>query len=326
MELFDSLKFKIVRRGIRIAFPEASDTRILGAVARLKGEELIEPVLIGKQHEIEKAAATRGINIANMTIYDPDNCGRWDQIVDAFVERRNGKVTREQAEELLKDENYFGTMLTYMGITDGLVSGAIHSTGDTVRPALQIIKTKPGISRTSGAFLMMRGNEQEKYIFSDCAINVAPSPKELAEIAIASAHTAEMFDIEPRVAMLSFSTKGSAKAPQADATIEATKIAKELAPELAIDGELQFDAAYIQSVAQLKAPESDVAGKASVFVFPDLQAGNIGYKIAQRFGNFEAIGPILQGLNKPVSDLSRGCNEEDVYKLSIITAAQSLMN
>jgi phosphate acetyltransferase len=261
-----------------------------------------------------------------MTIYDPDNCGRWDQIVDAFVERRNGKVTREQAEELLKDENYFGTMLTYMGITDGLVSGAIHSTGDTVRPALQIIKTKPGISRTSGAFLMMRGNEQEKYIFSDCAINVAPSPKELAEIAIASAHTAEMFDIEPRVAMLSFSTKGSAKAPQADATIEATKIAKELAPELAIDGELQFDAAYIQSVAQLKAPESDVAGKASVFVFPDLQAGNIGYKIAQRFGNFEAIGPILQGLNKPVSDLSRGCNEEDVYKLSIITAAQSLMN
>ncbi len=326
MELFDSLKFKIVRRGIRIAFPEASDTRILGAVARLRGEELIEPVLIGKQHEIERAAATRGINIANMTIYDPDNCGRWDQIVDAFVERRNGKVTREQAEELLKDENYFGTMLTYMGITDGLVSGAIHSTGDTVRPALQIIKTKPGISRTSGAFLMMRGNEQEKYIFADCAINVAPSPQELAEIAVASARTAEMFDIVPRVAMLSFSTKGSAKAPQADATIEATKIAQSLAPDIAIDGEMQFDAAYIQSVAQLKAPESDVAGKASVFVFPDLQSGNIGYKIAQRFGNFEAIGPILQGLNKPVSDLSRGCNEEDVYKLSIITAAQSLMS
>ena len=229
-------------------------------------------------------------------------------------------------EELLKDENYFGTMLTHMGITDGLVSGAIHSTGDTVRPALQIIKTKPGISRTSGAFLMMRGNEQEKYLFSDCAINVAPSPQELAEIAIASAETAKMFDIEPRVAMLSFSTKGSAKAEQADATIEATRIAKELAPELAIDGELQFDAAYNQSVAQLKAPESEVAGKANVFVFPDLQSGNIGYKIAQRLGNFEAIGPILQGLNKPISDLSRGCNEEDVYKLSIITAAQALSN
>lgn len=324
MELFDSLKFRIVRRGIKIAFPEATDTRILGAVARLNGEELIEPVLIGKREEIEKAAKTRGINISDLTIYDPDNCGRWDQIVDAFVERRNGKVTREQAETLLKDENYFGTMLTYMGITDGLVSGAIHSTGDTVRPALQIIKTKPGISRTSGAFLMMRGNEQEKYIFSDCAINVAPTPQELAEIAVASAETAQLFDIDPKVGMLSFSSKGSAKAPQVDATAEATKIAQQLAPELAIDGELQFDAAYSQAVANLKAPDSEVAGHVNVFVFPDLQSGNIGYKIAQRFGNFEAIGPILQGLNKPISDLSRGCNEEDVYKLSIITAAQTL--
>ncbi|HLQ41100.1 MAG TPA: phosphate acyltransferase, partial [Tetragenococcus sp.] len=163
MELFDSLKFKIVRKGIKIAFPEATDTRILSAVARLKGEELVEPVLIGKKADIASAAATRGINIENMTIYDPDDCERWDEIVTAFVERRKGKATKEQAEEMLKDENYFGTMLTYMGITDGLVSGAVHATGDTVRPALQIIKTKPGVSRTSGAFLMMRGNEQEKY-------------------------------------------------------------------------------------------------------------------------------------------------------------------
>ena len=326
MELFDYLKFKIVRRGIRIAFPEATDTRILSAVARLKGEELVDPVLIGKRADIEQAATVRGINIASFTIYDPYDCDRWDEVVDAFVEVRKGKITREQAEVLLKDENYFGTMLTHMGITDGLVSGAIHSTGDTVRPALQIIKTKPGISRTSGAFLMMRGNEQEKYLFAVCVINVSPSPQELAEIAIASAATAKMFDIDPKVAMLSFSTKGSAKAPQADATIEATRIAQELAPDLVIDGELQFDAAYNQSVAQLKAPESDVAGKANVYVFPDLQSGNIGYKLAQRLGNFEAIGPILQGLNKPISDLSRGCNEEDVYKLSIITAAQSLMS
>ena len=324
MELFDHLKFKIVRRGIRIAFPEATDTRILSAVARLKGEELVDPVLIGKRADIEQAATVRGINIASFTIYDPYDCDRWDEVVDAFVEVRKGKITREQAEVLLKDENYFGTMLTHMGITDGLVSGAIHSTGDTVRPALQIIKTKPGISRTSGAFLMMRGNEQEKYLFADCAINVSPSPQELAEIAIASAATAKMFDIDPKVAMLSFSTKGSAKAPQADATIEATRIAQELAPDLVIDGELQFDAAYNQSVAQLKAPESDVAGKANVYIFPNLQSGNIGYKLAQRLGNFEAIGPILQGLNKPISDLSRGCNEEDVYKLSIITAAQTL--
>ena len=325
MELFESLKFKIVRRHIKIVFPEATDPRILGAASRLRSEELIEPVLIGNPVEIEKAAEARGINVSNFEILDPENYDRWDEMVEAFVERRNGKATKEQAEEILKDVNYFGTMLTYMGITEGMVSGAIHSTGDTVRPALQIIKTKPGVSRTSGAFLMVRGREQEKYLFSDCAINVNPTAQELAEIAVDSAKTAELFEIDPKVAMLSFSTKGSAKAPEVDKVVEATKIAKELAPEYQIDGELQFDAAYISAVAQLKAPESEVAGKATVFVFPDLQSGNIGYKIAQRFGNFEAIGPILQGLNKPISDLSRGSNEEDVYKLSIITAAQTLM-
>lgn len=326
MELFESLKFKIVRRHIKIVFPEATDPRILGAASRLRSEELVEPVLIGNPAEIEKAAEARGINIANFEILDPENYDRWDEMVEAFVERRNGKATKEQAEEILKDVNYFGTMLTYMGITEGMVSGAIHSTGDTVRPALQIIKTKPGVSRTSGAFLMVRGRDQEKYLFSDCAINVNPSAQELAEIAVDSAKTAELFDIDPKVAMLSFSTKGSAKAPEVDKVVEATKIAQELAPEYEIDGELQFDAAYISAVAQLKAPESEVAGKATVFVFPDLQSGNIGYKIAQRFGNFEAIGPILEGLNKPISDLSRGSNEEDVYKLSIITAAQTLMD
>ena len=325
MELFESLKFKIVRRHIKIVFPEATDPRILGAASRLRSEELIEPVLIGNPVEIEKAAEARGINVSNFEILDPENYDRWDEMVEAFVERRNGKATKEQAEEILKDVNYFGTMLTYMGIADGMVSGAIHSTGDTVRPALQIIKTKPGVSRTSGAFLMVRGRDQEKYLFSDCAINVNPTAQELAEIAVDSAKTAELFEIDPKVAMLSFSTKGSAKAPEVDKVVEATKIAKELAPEYQIDGELQFDAAYISAVAQLKAPESEVAGKATVFVFPDLQSGNIGYKIAQRFGNFEAIGPILQGLNKPISDLSRGSNEEDVYKLSIITAAQTLM-
>ena len=326
MELFESLKFKIVRRHIKIVFPEATDPRILGAASRLRSEELVEPVLIGNPAEIEKAAEARGINIANFEILDPENYDRWDEMVEAFVERRNGKATKEQAEKILKDVNYFGTMLTYMGITEGMVSGAIHSTGDTVRPALQIIKTKPGVSRTSGAFLMVRGRDQEKYLFSDCAINVNPSAQELAEIAVDSAKTAELFDIDPKVAMLSFSTKGSAKAPEVDKVVEATKIAQELAPEHDIDGELHFDAAYISAVAQLKAPESEVAGKATVFVFPDLQSGNIGYKIAQRFGNFEAIGPILQGLNKPISDLSRGSNEEDVYKLSIITAAQTLMD
>lgn len=324
MELFDSLKFKVVRRGIKIAFPEATDPRILGAAARLKAEELLEPVLIGNKDEIAKAATSRGITVDQFQILDPNNFPQWDEMVAAFVERRNGKATKEQAEEILKDVNYFGTMLTYMGLTDGMVSGAIHSTGDTVRPALQIIKTKPGVSRTSGAFLMVRGRDQEKYLFSDCAINVNPNAQELAEIAVDSAKTAELFDIDPKVAMLSFSTKGSAKAPEVDKVVEATKLAKAMAPDVVLDGELQFDAAYVSSVGQLKAPDSDVAGKATVFVFPDLQSGNIGYKIAQRLGGFEAIGPILQGLNKPVSDLSRGANEEDVYKLSLITAAQSL--
>lgn len=325
MELFDSLKFKIVRRQIRIVFPEATDARILGAAARLKAEELLEPVLVGNRDEIAKAAKARGLQADNFEVIDPASFDRWDEMVEAFVERRKGKVSKEDAEKILKDENYFGTMLTYMGITEGMVSGAIHSTGDTVRPALQIIKTRPGVSRTSGAMIMLRGRDQEKYLFSDCAINVNPNAQELAEIAVESARTAELFDIEPKVAMMSFSTKGSAKAPEVDKVVEATKIAQELAPDYVIDGELQFDASYVSSVAQLKAPDSNVAGQATVFVFPELQSGNIGYKIAQRLGNFEAIGPILQGLNKPVSDLSRGANEEDVYKLSIITAAQTLM-
>ena len=175
MELFDSLKFKIVRKHIKIAFPEATDPRILGAAARLKSEELVEPVLIGHTEEVKKAAQSRGISLEGFEILDPDTYPAWDEMVAAFVERRKGKATKEQAEQILKDVNYFGTMLTYMGVTQGMVSGAVHSTGDTVRPALQIIKTKPGVSRTSGAFLMVRGRDQEKYLFSDCAINVNPN-------------------------------------------------------------------------------------------------------------------------------------------------------
>lgn len=306
MELFDSLKFKIVRKKIRVVFPEGTEPRIIGAAVRLASEELVSPVLIGSVEAVSEAAKKRGFNVDNIEIIDPANYAEIDAMVASLVERRKGKVSEEQARELLKDENYFGTMLTYMGLTDGLVSGAVHSTGDTVRPALQIIKTKPGVSRTSGAFIMLRGRDNEKYLFSDCAINVNPNAQELAEIAVESAKTAALFDIEPKVAMLSFSTKGSANAPEAKKVEEATKIAQELAPDVLIDGELQFDAAYIASVGQQKAPDSKVAGQATVFVFPELQSGNIGYKIAQRFGNFEAIGPILQGLNKPVSDLSRG--------------------
>lgn len=324
MDLFESLKQKVAGQGKRIVFPEATDARILNAVVRLHSEGLVVPILIGNQAEVHKAAENYRFNLDGIDIIDPADYSEFDQMVASFVERRNGKATEEQAREILTDVNYFGTMLVYMGKADGLVSGAAHSTADTVRPALQIIKTREGVSRTSGAFIMLRG--QERYLFADCAINPNPDAQVLSEIAVESARTAEMFDIDPKVAMLSFSTKGSASGEQADKVIEATKLAKEQNPDLAIDGELQFDAAFVSAVAQAKAPGSDVAGQAKVFVFPELQAGNIGYKIAQRLGGFEAVGPILQGLNQPISDLSRGCVEEDVYKTAIITANQALMN
>ena len=323
--MFESLTEKIVGKNIKIVFPEGTEARILGAVVRLKSENLVEPILIGNQEAVTLAAKERGFDIDGVQIYDPENYDQMDEMVASFVERRKGKATEEQARNILKDENYFGTMLVHMGLADGLVSGAVHSTGDTVRPALQIIKTKPGVSRTSGAFIMLRGRGQEKYLFADCAININPNAQELAEIAVESAKTAEMFDIEPNVALLSFSTKGSASSPEQEKVAEATKIAQELAPQYNIDGELQFDAAFVPAVASQKAPDSKVAGKATVFVFPEIQSGNIGYKIAQRFGAFEAVGPILQGLNKPISDLSRGCVEEDVYKTAIITANQTLI-
>lgn len=323
MSLFQSLKQKIEGKNIPIVFPEATDVRVLGAAVRLRADNLVKPILLGNPEKIKELAITRGLSIEEMVIVDPKHYEQKAEMVNAFVERRKGKVAPEDAERILEDGNYFGTMLVYMGVAEGMVSGAIHSTGDTVRPALQIIKTKPGVSRTSGAFIMMRG-DRERYVFSDCAININPTAQELAGIAIESAKTAEIFDIEPTVALLSFSTKGSAIAPEAQKVIEATGIAQTLAPHYQIDGELQFDAAFVPAVAEQKAPGSTVAGKANVFVFPEIQSGNIGYKIAQRLGGFEAIGPILQGLNKPISDLSRGCNEEDVYKLAIITANQSL--
>ncbi|MCM1571221.1 phosphate acetyltransferase [Latilactobacillus sakei subsp. carnosus] len=328
MDLFESLKAKITSHDFKIVFPEGTEPRIIGAAARLNADRILKPILIGDAADIQSIASAKGFNLTGITIIDPQAYPQadFDTMVAAFVERRKGKATAEQAQTILQDPNYFGTMMVYLDLADGMVSGAVHSTGDTVRPALQIIKTKPGIQRTSGAFIMQRGRDNEHYLFSDCAININPNAQELAEIAVASARTAELFDIDPKVALLSFSTMGSARGEEVTKVQEATKIAQELAPDLDIDGELQFDAAYVPVVANQKAPDSKVAGQANVFVFPELQSGNIGYKIAQRFGNFEAIGPILQGLNKPISDLSRGSNEEDVYKLAIITAAQALQN
>lgn len=321
-DLILNLKDEVKEKGKQIVFPEGLDDRILTAASQLGAEGVMKPVLIGNKEKIIQKAKQVGVDVSNSTIIDPEDYPQFDEMVASFVERRKGKVAEEDARKILLDENYFGTMLVYMGQADGLVSGAIHSTADTVRPALQIIKTKEGIKKTSGVFIMIRGDE--KYVFADCAINIAPDSQDLAEIAIASADTARLFGFDPRVAMLSFSTKGSAKSEETEKVSEAVRIAKEINPDLVLDGEFQFDAAFVPSVAEKKAPDSVIKGDANVFVFPGLEAGNIGYKIAQRLGNFDAVGPVLQGLNKPVNDLSRGCVADDVYKLAIITAAQSL--
>lgn len=321
-DFFSEVKRRISNDKKTIVLPEGTDVRVLEAAVHLHSEGLINPVLLGNEEEITRVASESAVAISGITIIDPIKASYFEELVEAFVECRKGKATTDQAREALKDVNYFGTMLVHTGRADGLVSGAAHSTAETVRPALQIIRTKPGVSRTSGAFIMMKG--EERLVFADCAITVAPTSQELAEITIESAKTAASFGIKPRVAMLSFSTKGSAVTEETEKVVEATKIAQALAPDLIIDGEFQFDAAYVPEIATKKAPDSLIKGDANVFIFPSLEAGNIGYKIAERLGGYEAIGPILQGLNKPVNDLSRGCSAEDVYKLSLLTAAQSL--
>ena len=311
-DLFTEIKDRLKGKNITIILPEGNDERIIEAALKLQKEGVIRPIVIGDESRIP----------LTLHVLNPETYEHMDELVDAFVERRKGKATLEEARETLKDVNYFGTMLVYTNRAHGLVSGAAHTTAETVRPALQIIKTKPGVSKTSGAFLMVKNDI--RYIFADCAITIAPTSDDLAEIALEGAKTATAFGLDPKVAMLSFSTKGSAKSEETERVVQATKIARERAPELAIEGELQFDASIVPSIADKKAPGAKVRGDANVFVFPSLEAGNIGYKIAERLGGFEAIGPILQGLNAPVNDLSRGCNAEDVYKLAYITAAQAL--
>lgn len=324
MDIFEKLADQLRGQDKTIVFPEGEDPRVLGAAIRLKKDQLVEPVVLGNQEAVEKVAGENGFDLTGLQILDPATYPAEDKqaMHDALLERRNGKNTPEQVDQMLEDISYFATMLVYMGKVDGMVSGAVHATGDTVRPALQIIKTKPGSHRISGAFIMQKG--EERYVFADCAINIELDAPTMAEVASQSAETAKLFGIDPKVAMLSFSTKGSAKGDMVTKVAEATKLAKEANPDLAIDGELQFDAAFVPSVGELKAPGSDVAGHANVFIFPSLEAGNIGYKISQRFGGFEAIGPVLQGLNAPVADLSRGTDEEAVYKVALITAAQAL--
>lgn len=327
MSLLDVLQEKLSGKNVRIVLPEGEDERVLTAATQLQNTEYVTPVVLGNEANVKTLANDKGLDITNIEVIDPETSELKQELVTDFVERRKGKATEEQAQEMLKNVNYFGTMLVYTGKAEGLVSGAAHSTGDTVRPALQIIKTKPGVSKTSGVFFMIKGEEQ--YIFGDCAINPTLEAQDLAEIAVESAKTAKSFDMTPRVAMLSFSTKGSAKSDDVEKVANAVNLAQEKIEtdnieDIVVDGEFQFDAAIVPEVAKKKAPDAKIQGNANVFIFPSLEAGNIGYKIAQRLGGFDAVGPVLQGLNSPVNDLSRGCSTEDVYNLSIITAAQTL--
>lgn len=307
----------------KIVFTEGHDPRIQEATERLLKDGYLGVILVGNEAEINSVAKEKGFNIKGAEILDPATYSEMDAMVEAMVELRKGKMTAEDCKAALSKGNYFGTMLVKMDKADALLGGATYSTADTVRPALQLIKTKPGNKIVSSCFIMARpvdgGNEL--YAMGDCAINIKPTEDDLVEIAIETANTAKIFDIDPKVAMLSYSTLGSGKGEDVDKVKNAADKAKALAPDLALDGELQFDAAFSPVVAETKCKGSKVAGQANTFIFPDINAGNIGYKIAQRLGGFEAIGPILQGLNAPINDLSRGCNADEVYKMAIVTAA-----
>ena len=326
IKMFEFLIKKLKAHPRKIVFTEGTDPRILEASARLLSGTFLTPVLVGNEAEIQKAAEEIGFNIRGAIIIDPATFEDMDKMVDTMVELRKGKMTAEQCRDALMQANYFGTMLVKMGYADALLGGATYSTADTVRPALQIIKTKPGSKIVSSCFILVRDSatgDREVLAMGDCAINIKPTEDELVEIALETASTAQVFGIDPKVAFLSYSTLGSGKGEDVDKMRNACAKAKAAAPSLAIDGELQFDAAVSPTVARTKCPNSNVAGHANTFIFPDINAGNIGYKIAQRLGGFDAYGPILLGLNAPINDLSRGCNAEEVYKMALITAAQA---
>ncbi len=321
--MFEFLINKLKAHPRKIVFTEGTDPRILEASARLLSGTFLTPVLVGNEAEIQKAAEEAGFNIRGAIIIDPATFDEMDKMVATMVELRKGKMTEEQCRAALSQANYFGTMLVKMGYADALLGGATYSTADTVRPALQIVKTKPGSKIVSSCFILVRPSatgDREVLAMGDCAINIKPTEDELVEIALETASTAKTFGIDPKVAFLSYSTFGSGKGEDVDKMRNACAKAQAAAPELDIDGELQFDAAVSPRVAHTKCPGSKVAGHANTFIFPDINAGNIGYKIAQRLGSFDAYGPILQGLNAPINDLSRGCNAQEVYSMAIITA------
>ena len=332
MALIDNIIARAKSNKQRIVLPESFEERTITAADKAIADDIAEIILIGNREKILAYAAELGLkNIGKATIIDPETSEKTEEYAQLLFQLRQKKgMTEEQAHKLVMDPLYFGCLIIKSGDADGQISGALSTTGETLRPALQIIKCAPGISCVSGAMLMItqtpQYGEDGVLVVGDVAVTPAPDANQLAQIAVCTAQTAKSVAgfADPRVAMLSFSTKGSAKHEVVDKVVEATKLAKELDPELKIDGELQADAALVPSVGKKKAPGSDIAGNANVLVFPNLEVGNIAYKLMQRIGNADAIGPILQGIARPVNDLSRGCSVDDIYKMVAITACQAM--
>lgn len=329
MSFVEEIKNRAKQEIKTIVLPEATDLRTLKATNQILKEEFCKIILIGNEEEILNLAKENDLDVSKAEIIEPSKSDSYEEYVNVFYELRKHKgMTMEKSEELMLDPVFFGMMMVKQGKADGLVSGAAHSTADTLRPALQILKTAPGTKLVSTFVLMDVPNceygENGVFLFSDCGLNQNPDSESLSEIAISTAKSfKQIIGKEPRVAMLSYSTMGSAKAEEVDKVRIATELVKEKAPELAVDGEMQFDAAIVPSIAKSKAPESDVAGKANTLIFPDLQAGNIGYKLVERLAKAEAYGPICQGMAKPVNDLSRGCKAEDIVGVVAITCVQA---